>query len=229
MPIHSLTREQSRSIDQCAIETVQVPGVVLMENAGRNCADEIERFLKGLEDSRIAVVCGAGNNGGDGYVIARHLSMRGAEVAVLIVVPEEKIKGDAETNLRIIRNLELDVRFVEEEQLGSLAEGLESVDLIVDAVGGTGISGALRGSLAEAVEQMNSVQRPIVAVDIPTGLDCDSGRAEGPATKANLTITMVARKKGYDNPDSQTYTGEIVVADIGVPLEKVAQLRDRNG
>lgn len=224
--MRSASRDEVRAIDRCAIETLGVPGVVLMENAGRNATDATESFLGGLAGRRLAVVAGAGNNGGDGYVIARHLAMRGADVVTFLVAGLEKITGDAEINLRVLRNLGGEVRQVA-GAVGGLAADLAAFDAVVDAVGGTGIRGALRGDLALAVEQINAAGRPVVAVDIPTGLDCDTGQAVGPVVQADLTVTFVARKLGFDAPGAAAYTGEVRVVDIGVPADVVAQIAQR--
>jgi NAD(P)H-hydrate epimerase len=260
-----LTRQQVRSLDGRAIEELGVPGVVLMENAGRGAADHIEKFFGagGARGKRIAVVAGAGNNGGDGYVVARHLHIRGATVAVFLVADPAKIAGDARTNLNIIQRLGVDVREVSHATdhgaesditpprvgalnadgkrsvgfeaptqrddkvenhaigqfaMGSLSSLLRDFDLVVDAVGGTGIRGPLKGSQAAAVEQINAAGVPVVALDIPTGLDCDTGVADGPAVRAALTVTFAARKIGFDAPGAEAYTGKVVVADIGVPV-----------
>jgi hydroxyethylthiazole kinase-like uncharacterized protein yjeF len=220
--VDSLSRDQVRSIDRIAIETLGVPGVVLMENAGRNCADEIERFMRGVSARRMAVVAGKGNNGGDGYVIARQLHNRGARVEVFLLADDDAIAGDAAVNLTIIRNLALPIHSPADARPESLGQRLldGAFDLIVDAIGGTGISGTLRGGLAEAVEQVNRAAAvgsiPVVAVDIPTGLNCDTGRAEGPAIRADRTVTFVARKMGFDQPASLEFTGEVAVVDIGI-------------
>ena len=242
--MRSLTREEVRQIDRIATEKLGVPGVVLMENAGRNVADAVEDFLRGLQGRKIAIVAGAGNNGGDGCVAARHLLMREAEVAVFLVAPAEKITGDAAINLNIVRKLGLDIRQVAIEaaprgaagpvsagqaagaafKLDELGEILKRFDLVVDAVGGTGIQGPLTGGLAAAVEQINAAGRPVVAIDIPTGLDCDTGAAPGPTVRAALTVTFTARKAGFDAPEAAAYTGKVVVADIGIPADRVATL-----
>jgi len=222
--MRSLTRDQTRAIDRFAIEQLGVPGVVLMENAGRLCADAVGDFLAGPAGRKVAICAGAGNNGGDGFVVARHLAMRGARVAVFLVSPADELSGDAEINYRIARNLHLDIRHVGSAELANLSRELRGFDVVVDAVGGTGIRGALRGDIAVAAEQINAAGRPVVAVDIPTGLDCDTGRAEGPAVRANLTVTMVARKKGFDSPASAEFTGEVRVVDIGIPAEVVDRL-----
>lgn len=212
-----LSRRQVREFDRLAIEDWGVPGVVLMENAGRNATDAIEKFLGGVSGKSLAVVAGTGNNGGDGFVIARHLHLRGAGVAVFVVGELAGMTGDAAANFAILGKLKMDIRACPAAALADLAEELRAFDLVVDALGGTGISGPLRGDLATAVEQINAAGRDVVAVDIPTGVDCDTGKAEGPAVRAALTVTMVARKKGFDAPGADRYTGQVVVVDIGVP------------
>ncbi len=220
--MEALTREEVRSIDRCAIDRLGVPGVVLMENAGRNAVDAIEDFAGPCGGRSVAVVAGGGNNGGDGFVIARHLVMRGAKVVTFLIAPEDKIAGDAHINLDIIRNLGHDIRRLRQDlSVADLLAPLGRFDLIIDAAGGTGIDGSLRGDLAAAIERINAAPVAVVAVDIPTGLDCDTGKAAGPAVRADMTVTFVARKKGFDAPGADAYTGEVRVADIGVPAERV--------
>ncbi len=216
----SLSRRHVREFDRLAIEQWGVPGVVLMENAGRGCVDAVEEFLGGVSGKKSAVVAGVGNNGGDGFVIARHLHLRGASVAVFVVGNAEKMTHDASVNFAILKSLKIDVHACADEVLSGFAERLRGFDLVVDALGGTGISGSLRGDLAVAVEQINAAGRPVVAVDIPTGLDCDTGTAHEPTVKAALTVTFVAKKTGFDAPGASDYTGKVVVADIGVPFQK---------
>ena len=219
--MQSLSRDQVRRVDRWAIDELGIPGVILMENAGRQVADAVEKLLGDLGRCAVAVVAGAGNNGGDGYVAARHLALRGARVATFLVSPPEKITGDARVNLDAIRALGHDILELSAEEIGSLAGTLKDFDLVLDAVGGTGIRGELRGDLAAAVEQINAAGTPVIAVDIPTGLDCDAGTPCGPTVKAAVTVTFVARKKGFDNPASAEYTGQVTVADIGVPAAGV--------
>ncbi|MFP4052535.1 MAG: NAD(P)H-hydrate epimerase [Phycisphaerae bacterium] len=214
-----LTRDESRSIDRMAIETLGIPGVILMENAGRNTAEHVARLLDGAERKNVFVVAGSGNNGGDGFVVARHLANWGAAVTTVLVAPREKLSGDAETNFRAIEALGHRIIELGEHELPKLAELLGSADVVIDAVGGTGIQGELRGSMATAVEQINAAGRDVVAIDIPTGLDCDTGQAGGACVKAVCTVTMVARKKGFDAPAAAEYTGEVVPVDIGIPAE----------
>ncbi len=223
--MRSLLRDEVRSIDRYAIEELGVPGAVLMENAGRNTAEAVVDFLEGADGKKVAVLAGAGNNAGDGFVIARHLKRHGADVDVYLASPREKIKGDAAVNLKIIEAMSLPVSSPGDDEIPTFGETLVKYDLIVDALGGTGIKGALKGTLAACVEQINAAGRagtPVVSVDIPTGLDCDSGKAEGPAVRAQMTVTFLAVKKGFDEPSSKDYTGRVVLADIGIPAEAAA-------
>jgi len=218
-PQPALSRQDVRDFDRRAIEVWGVPGVVLMENAGRNATDTIEHFCQGLEGRTIAVVAGRGNNGGDGFVIARHLRLRNAQPTVFLVADPAGLTGDSEAHFRPLAHVGVTVHERHGDAIDGLGEDLAAFDLVVDAVGGTGIKGALRGHPAEAVEQINAAGRPVVSVDIPTGLDCDTGAAAGPTVRAALTITFVARKLGFDAPGAADYTGDVIVVDIGVPFE----------
>ena len=213
----TLSRRQVRQFDRLAIEQWGVAGVVLMENAGRGAADAIEQFLGGVSEKGIAIVAGGGNNGGDGFVIARHLYLRGGKPVVFALADPARMAPDAAANFAILPHLNVPIRRVRGESLLKLADELRGFDLVVDAIGGTGITGPLRGEPAVAVEQINAADRPVVAVDIPTGLDCDTGQTPGPAVRADLTVTFAARKNGFDTPGAAQYTGKVIVADIGVP------------
>ncbi len=217
----SLTRQEVRAVDRAAIEVLGIPGLILMENAGRNCAEAIEQFLGDKPGARVAIIAGPGNNGGDGYVIARRLAMLGFKTVTYVICPVEKIAGDAKINLHAITSLQHDIRFPNPDELDDLGRQLADFDLLVDAIGGTGVCGALRGAALTAVEQINAAGKPIVAVDIPTGLDCDSGAADGPAIKADLTVTFVASKRGFDSENAANYTGRVLIADIGIPADIV--------
>lgn len=210
-------------MDRWAIETLGLPGLVLMENAGRQVADAVCDVLGAGRTGRVAVVAGAGNNGGDGLVAARHLILRGLGCAIFLIAPPEKVYGDARVNLQALWHLNADVCVLAPAEIPALAVRLREFDVIVDALGGTGIRGAVEGAVAVAVEAVNAAGRPIVAVDIPTGLDCDSGRAHGAVVKAAVTVTFVATKKGFLAPEAAEYTGRVVVADIGVPPEAAAE------
>ncbi|NQU75301.1 MAG: NAD(P)H-hydrate epimerase [Planctomycetes bacterium] len=215
-----MTRDEVRAIDRWAIETLGVPGLVLMENAGRSAADAAGLMLAETANpaSRVAVLAGGGNNAGDGFVVARHLRLRGIAADTYLLAPREKIRGDALVNLEVLEKLTDDIHYVGGRSIGQLADIWQGYGLLVDAIGGTGINGPLLGDLAAAVSVANAAGVPILAIDIPTGLDCDTGQALGPAIRAATTITFVARKRGFDAPGAADYTGKVIVADIGVPI-----------
>jgi len=215
-----LRRDEVRAVDRWAIEEAGVPGVVLMENAGRSCAEFIEEKLAGVEQPKVCIFCGTGNNGGDGYVIARHLLHKGFGVVVVICGERRKVKGDARINLDILEHLGQRVEQVElrEEdiggQVGALAAG---ADMIVDGLFGTGLSGQLSDEYRQLIEGINAQGCPILSVDIPSGLDCDTGEALGAAIRATYTVSFVAVKRGLVAAGGACeYTGEIYVASIGV-------------
>jgi len=168
----------------------------------------------------VAVLAGAGNNGGDGFVVARHLLVRGIAVDVYLLSEPEKIRGDARVNLDALVRLGMVCRPATGHTATSMAERWGTYDLLVDALGGTGITGGLRGDLAVAVEAANATGKPILAVDIPTGLDADTGQAAGPAIRAVRTVTFVAAKRGFAAPGAAAFTGRVTVADIGVPPDR---------
>jgi len=220
MSSHSLNRQQVRQVDRYAIEQLGMPGLVLMENAGRQVADAVVLELaRARQPGPVVIVAGGGNNGGDGFVCARHLNIRGHACVTILLSPADAYTGDAAANLKFLQALGGDIR-----ELGggldmlALDRLLHGAAVVVDAIGGTGVTGPLRNNMAAAVEACNHSGRPIVAVDIPTGLDCDGGLPTGPSCiRATVTVTFVARKRGFDNLASRRFTGEVIVADIGVP------------
>ena len=215
-----LSREQVRAFDRWAIDTLGIPGVVLMENAGRSCAELIKEKLAGVTQPKVCIFCGTGNNGGDGYVIARHLLNSGFQVTVVVCGDPNRIKGDAKINLDILERLDQPI-----ERL-SIADGDISrrirtltggADMLVDGLFGTGLSGQLSNEYQQLIESINAQDCPILAVDIPSGLDCDTGEPLGAAIRATYTVTFVAVKYGFTASSSAShYTGEIFIASIGV-------------
>lgn len=195
-----------------------------MENAGRNAADAIRRRLRGR--GPVAIVCGRGNNGGDGFVIARHLANAGIEVELFLACASERLAGDAATNHEIVHRMSLPVHpFDTADRIGSLADRLSAADVVVDAILGTGFSGDVRPPLDHAIDAVNAAQtKTVVAIDVPSGLDCDTGRPSNATIRAGVTITFVARKAGFDAPGASAYTGEILVADIGAPPALIREI-----
>lgn len=191
-----------------------------MENAGASCAELVKEKLTGLDSPKVCIFCGTGNNGGDGYVIARHLLNSKFKVTVVICGDRKKIKGDAKINLDTLEQLaptaeqfDLDGPDVE-NRVKAYTDGC---DMLVDSIFGTGLQGELYEKYQKLIESINARNLPILAVDIPSGLDCDSGRPLGMAIKADYTVTFVAVKKGFTVTDTAgRYTGQIFVASIGI-------------
>ena len=220
-----MSRQQVRAFDRWAIETLGVPGVVLMENAGRSCAELILEKLSPVKEPVVSVFCGTGNNGGDGFVIARHLYKADVGVKVVICGDKAKIKGDAKINLDIVEKMDISIDMIDmagadlASQVNILAA---QSSLLVDALFGTGLTGKLHDEYVELIEQINSLKKPIIAVDIPSGLDCDSGLPLGTAIKALATVTFVAVKNGFAVTESENYTGDVYIASIGVDPENIS-------
>jgi hydroxyethylthiazole kinase-like uncharacterized protein yjeF len=214
-----ITRDEVRAFDAWAINTLGIPGVVLMENAGRNCAGLIEDKLKDVAEPKVCIFCGTGNNGGDGYVIARHLINSGVGVTVVVCGDRNKIKGDAKINLDILERMGESIELLNPadrdivEQVGRYTA---EADIIVDSLFGTGLTGQLSDEYRRLIESVNACRSSILAVDIPSGLDCDSGEPLGTAINATWTVTFVAVKKGFTSETVSQYTGEIFVASIGI-------------
>ena len=215
-----MSRDEVRAFDAWAINDLGIAGVVLMENAGRSCAELVKEELVGVENAKVCIFCGTGNNGGDGFVIARHLLNDKIAVRVIVCGDAAKIRGDAKINLDLLAGLgqtveQVDLASVDlEKQMSRFAAGNA---LIIDAIFGTGLQGQVRGNYKRLIEAINGQSKPILAVDIPSGLDCDTGESLGVAIAAKQTVTFVAVKKGFaENPDSLRYTGDVYVASIGV-------------
>jgi NAD(P)H-hydrate epimerase len=220
------TRDEIRAFDRYAIEALGVPGIVLMENAGRQIAEAARAMLAGRAKPRVVILAGPGNNGGDGFVVARHLAMAGIRAEVVLLAPREKIVGDAATNLRVLEALGFRVRVLAgkvEAMLGELRPRLAEADLVVDGMLGTGTRGEIREPYASAIGAVNDARRPVLAIDIPSGLDPDTGKPLGPTVRATKTVTLAAAKVGFRKPGAEEYTGEVVLADIGVPFTHPAR------
>ena len=214
-----MTRDEVRAFDAWAINTIGIPGVVLMENAGRSCAELIEEKLRDVAEPKVCIFCGTGNNGGDGYVIARHLINRGIQVAVVICGDRDKIKGDAKINLDILERMGRPVELLDPsggDITGQVERSGNGAGVIVDSLFGTGLRGQLSDEYKRLIESINACDSPVLAVDIPSGLDCDSGEPLGEAVRAGWTVTFVAVKKGFLSAGAAQYTGEIFVASIGI-------------
>jgi NAD(P)H-hydrate epimerase len=213
-----LTADQMREADRRTIEDLGVPSVVLMENAGRQVVAAMDAAFDGLADARVAVLAGRGNNGGDGFVVARVLWQAGVDVQAYIVGSAEEVRGDARVNLDILGRLGLDVveiRNAHDWELHGAA--VLRRDIVVDALFGTGLKTPLEG-LAETIAQdLNASQVPVVAVDLPSGLSADDPAPIGPVVEAAVTVTFGAPKLPLVLPPGEHLAGSVVVADIGIP------------
>jgi hydroxyethylthiazole kinase-like uncharacterized protein yjeF len=215
---------EMRGLDSRAIEEYGIPGVVLMENAGRATVEAIGRWHGPLAGQMAAIVVGPGNNGGDGLVIARHLHQAGAQVEVLALVQPESFSGDAAINWHIVQKLGVKViQVLSEEEAGVCRGDLGRAALVVDAIFGTGLKRQVEGHFATMIELMNRSGRPIVAVDIPSGLDSDSGQPLGACVRADFTVTYGLAKVGQFIQPGAGYVGRLEVVDIGIPPKIVSE------
>ncbi len=206
-------------------------GLVLMENAGRGVADVLCRLAESEAGGRrsaarvprrVVVCCGKGNNAGDGFVIARHLDLRGHEVRVLVWAEAAELTGDAGTNLDILRRSGVPIEMQgDSHDADRLAELLAGAQWIVDALLGTGARGEPRPPLDAVIDQINAATAKRLAVDLPSGLDCDTGAAARHTIRADETCTFIATKRGFLTPGADRYTGRIHVLDIGAPRKLV--------
>lgn len=206
--------EEMRRIDHAAEEIGKIPSIVLMENAAIACVDELKHDFLQLSKRKAAIFCGKGNNGGDGFAIARHLYNMGTEVCVYLVSGND-VEGDAKINLDIINNMNVEVEtIVDTEGLNYI---VKSYDIVVDAILGTGISGTVRGIAYDVIGIINDNAKYIMSVDIPSGIDADSGKICGVCVNADKTVTFAAYKIGMFKFPAANFIGEVTVKDISIP------------
>jgi NAD(P)H-hydrate epimerase len=217
-----LSRAQSREIDRLCIEAYGLPGIVLMENAAREVVRESAARFDDCFAHRgpMLVVCGGGNNGGDGYAIARHLANAAQRVTILATKPREALLGDARTMADVAHAMQLPVLTLEAFETDAVTR---TFGMFFDCLFGTGLNKPPTGSDVEVISAINrrDPDAVVIAVDVPSGMDCDSGSPLGATVRADLTVTMATEKIGFANPASRQYTGDIVVADIGCPREVI--------
>ena len=221
-----LTSGEMRAIDRTAIDEIGIPGPVLMENAGRRVADEILRRFPGIGGESVVVVAGKGNNGGDGVVVARALADRGARPVVLLLARRVEVRGEAAVHLAAAEKAGLEI-----EEIADAAgwrkqrTRLRHASVLVDAVFGTGLAQPAGGLFAEAIEDINKAPGFKVAIDVPSGLSSDSSQVIGPAVRANLTVALAAPKICHVFPPAEELSGELVVAEIGIPAHLFTDAR----
>lgn len=213
--------------DAAATAHFGIPGIVLMENAARGAVDFAEQLFGSACGQWIVLVCGKGNNGGDGFAMARHLVNRGARVDVLTLGPDSASQGDAKTNLDIIRVMEKETSLLRIKLLSSSAQLADMLHRrpawVADAMLGTGLSSPVKGEIAEIIEVLNSSSVPVLAVDLPTGISADTGEVMGGAVMADHTVTMSGLKRGLLLRGGREHAGDVHVVDISMPREGVAR------
>ncbi len=219
VPGRPLSCRQLRELDALASERLGLSGLVLMENAGRGAAEVVYAELATPAAARVAILCGPGNNGGDGFVVARHLRNAGVRVDVILAAPPEKSGGDAGVNLRVLERAGFPLLRADQPAGAAAARAcLAAADAIVDALLGTGSRGAPRGTIAELIVAANAAPRARrIAIDLPSGLDGDTGTPAEPCFRAHVTATMVAAKVGF--AAAADWVGRVVVVDIGLPAD----------
>ena len=216
----ALSREEVRNVDRRAIDDYGLPGIVLMENAGRNAAMLLHAL--GVSGS-VVIACGRGNNAGDGFVIARHLENVGHDVRLLLACDPATYSGDAAINHQVAERSGIPQSCLAAADREAWKQELSGAAWIVDALLGTGATGVVRGPIAVAIDAINAVRGAaagmtrVFAVDLPSGMDCDAGSPLGACVEADVTATFVARKTGFDAAGAKRFTGAVHVLDIGVP------------
>ena len=202
-----VTAAEMREADRRCIEDIGIPGAVLMDHAGKAVWDVVQPM-----GQRVGIVCGKGNNGGDGFVVARYALLAGRDVYLVLLAPEAAITGDARTFLRAYQNLGGNVVVAED---AAPVAALADCDVLVDAILGTGITGEVRGLPRAAIEAWPPV--PTIAIDLPSGLNTDTGQPCGCAIRADITVTIQFMKLGLTVAGAEYYAGKVIVADIGIP------------
>lgn len=224
-----LTCDECRAFDARAMKELGIPSLLLMENASKNASDVAAALLEErhgmVQNVPVLIVCGSGNNGGDGYAMARHLTIAGARVRVLAMTPVESLKGDALVMARIARAMDVPI-----DEMGANAEAALSgamatrPNLIIDAIFGTGLSRAVDGIAADLINAINASNITVLAIDVPSGLNADTGTPMGVAIRATATVTMAGLKPGLVRLEAQEFVGDLSVVDIGVPSDFAADL-----
>lgn len=212
-----LSTKEMRKIESDAINKIGIPSICLMESAGKDVAYKVKDYIIKKDKSSILIVCGKGNNGGDGYVIARYLHNFGFDVRVFILTDSALIKGDAKINLNIIKNMGIFVaEILEMKQIKFFEKNIKECDVVIDAIYGTGLNGEVVGIAKEIINIINESEKYVISVDIPSGINGDTGHIQGIAVKANETMTMQFIKKGLVVYPGAEYAGKIEIAEIGI-------------
>jgi len=214
-----ITPEKMREIDRRAQEEFGIPATILMENAGRAVFQAAMEMLSGRQEKKVTVVCGMGNNGGDGFVAARHLMNNGIDVSIFLVADLKELREEAEANYhraeKVAKTIGKAIEVLNAENLASLEDKLEGTSLIIDGIFGTGLTREIGEPEKSIIQLINDSEKPVLAVDVPSGLDAANGKVLGVCIKATKTVTFARPKTGFIGHEK--YTGETITADISIP------------
>jgi hydroxyethylthiazole kinase-like uncharacterized protein yjeF len=215
-----ITPAEMKEIDRRAVEDFGIPSIVLMENAGR-CSAEVALDMISAEGKKKAFcVCGKGNNGGDGFVCARHLINKGVQVEIFVAGDPDKIKGDAKVNLGILRKMEVKIATLQAGfDILEFKKKLKDTRLIIDAIFGIGLSGKIREPSGTVINAITESEKPVLAIDVPSGLDAATGDIMGTCIKVGKTVTFGLPKSGFIKKHGPSKTGEVIIADISIPWQ----------
>lgn len=220
--MRSVDTKQMREIDEEAIRSYKIPRLILMEHAGLEVA---KAAIKNLDNAgkfkKIFIFCGTGFNGGDGMVAARHLYNWGYKIVIYLVGDESKCKKETLSNLNILKKLDIEINKFKSTVVSSLKKRLAYADLIIDAILGIGLKGKVRKPLTGLIKCLNESNLPIISVDVPSGLDSDTGKICGTCIRAKETVTFAAPKKGFFLENGPHRVGEVILRDIGIPKELI--------
>lgn len=217
----SVSVKEMKRLDALTIRHFAIPASVLMENAGRSAAEEALKMLPKAGPRRVAVFCGYGNNGGDGFVLARHLLNKGVRVQIYLVGKNKKMSQEAKLNYLILRKMEQKFKLLNSaDAFNELKQGIKKFHLIVDGIFGIGLKGELDNFYQELFNALNAAGLPILALDIPSGLDADTGMPLGDAIRAKRTVAFGLLKRGLIQEHARKFTGKIIVGDISLPRIK---------
>ncbi len=224
-----LTRAQVRLVDQLALAELGIPGIVLMENAARGATEVLLRFAAQRGWNAAAILCGSGNNGGDAYAVARLLHNAGWRVELFAAADPARLQGDARINADICQRMGLPITLMlDEAQLAAAAQRWGNCPVLIDALLGTGFQGQVRPQLAAVIAQVNRARAAgafVLALDVPSGLDCDAGVPSNAAVEADCTVTFVAPKRGFTQHSAASCLGTVEVVGIGVPPSLIERVR----
>ncbi|MFA6379021.1 MAG: NAD(P)H-hydrate epimerase [Candidatus Omnitrophota bacterium] len=211
---------QAQKIDHLAIQKFGIPSLILMENAGRETAQEILKLGSKKRRARVCIFCGTGNNGGDGFVVARHLFNAGINVRTFLIGKPQNLKQDPATYYQILKKIGCPVKSIRKVSTEVLKD-LKKATVIVDAIFGIGLSRTIDEPFKSIINAMNQVKKDVISVDVPSGLDATTGKILGVCVKASCTVTFAVMKKGFLKNNGPRYAGKVIVSDIGIPRQAI--------